>query len=169
MSEKPEKNPLLFLLVVINTIFIVFIMTRQMSITEKVSQMTAKETQVAVESGDSFQSPHLPKPKDNYTIVEYPFGDFQVNLARPRGPQRFIKLNITLIVETPLTKNLSEIINKSPTLRDEIISILNKKTPQDILKLEGREVLKNILKEHMNSKLKDDQIKRILFTRFTVS
>lgn len=138
-----------------------------MSITEKVGQLTANETNTSIDEG--FRSPHLPKAKENFTIVEYPFGDFQVNLARPSGPQRFIKLNLTLLVETPLTKNLAEIINKTPTLRDEIISILNKKTPQDILKLEGREVLKNILKQHLNSKLKDDKIKRILFTKFTVS
>ena len=167
MSEKPEKNPLLFLLIIINTIFVVYILTRQMNMVDQVSKLTASESRVVMDEG--FRSPHLPKAKENFTIVEYPFGDFQVNLARPSGPQRFIKLKLTLLVETPLTKNLSEIINKTPSLRDEIIGILNKKTPQDILKLEGREVLKNILKEHMNSKLKDDKIRRILFTRFTVS
>ena len=167
MSEKPEKNPLLFLLILINTIFMVFIMMRQMSITEKVSELTATESTSSV--SEDFRSPHIPKAKENFAIVEYPFGDFQVNLARPSGPQRFIKLKITLLVETPLTKNLAEIINKTPTLRDDIIGILNKKTPQDILKLEGREVLKNVLKEHLNQNLNDDKIKRILFTRFTVS
>ncbi|MCF8060074.1 MAG: flagellar basal body-associated FliL family protein [Bacteriovoracaceae bacterium] len=164
--SKNEKNPLLLILIIINSIVVVFILVKQFSIDETVEKMTIVETAV---SGDSFKSPHFPEAKESYTIVEYPFGNFTANLARPSGPQRFIKLTLTLLVETPLNNNLSEIINKTPSLRDEIISILNTTKPKDVLKLEGREVLKNILKEHINGKLKDDNVKRVLFTQFTIS
>jgi flagellar basal body-associated protein FliL len=165
-SKKPDKNPLLLILVMINTVIVVFVLMKQLSIDSTVDKLTVR---VSSAGQDSVKSPYFPKAKDNFTIVEYPFGNFTANLARPSGPQRFIKLKLTLLVETPLTNNLAEIINKTPTLRDQIIGILNTKEPKDILKLEGREVLKNILEEHINSKLKDDKVRDVLFTQFTVN
>ena len=100
---------------------------------------------------------------------EFPIETLTVNLARPSGPQRFITLSMVLILETPQDKPTDEMTNKIPTFRDEIIDILNTKTPQEILKLEGREVLKNIIKNHLNQSLKTDKVRRILFTQFKVS
>ncbi len=163
---KEGKNPLLFLLVLINTGFIGFIFYQQSQLGREVDTLTKKSSY----STDTTKLlPHIPKPSDGHVISTHEFGDFSVNLARPNGPQRFIKLSLTFIVETPTNNKLKEILNKSSDLRDEIITILNKLTPRDVLKREGREVLKNILKDHINGRLKDDKVRRILFTRFTVS
>ncbi len=163
---KAPKNPLLAILIIINTLIAVFLLFNQYSINDEVDKSTTKSSPPVQKP---IQSPYIPKAPEGKKIVEYPFGDFAINLARPSGPQRFIKISITLLVQTPIDKDLTEIINKTPTLRDEIISIFNNQTPQDILKLEGRGVLKNILQKHINSQLKDDEILRILFTKFTVS
>lgn len=163
---KAAKNPLLAIIVIVNTILGVYILAKQYAYDDKVIETISQSSSP---SEAPIKSPYIPEPKEGHKIVEYPFGDFSINLARPSGPQRFIKVSITLLVETPANKNLTEIINKTPALRDEIIDIFNTKTPREVLKLEGRAVLKNLLLEHFNRKLKDDHIIRVLFTKFTVS
>lgn len=149
-----------------NTGFIVFILLQQLQLGEEVDKLTQKNYD---QSASTELLPHLPKASENKVISNFELGEFSANLARPSGPQRFLKATIILIMETPRNNKLLETINKSSSIRDEVISMLNKQTPQDVLKLEGREVLKNKLKSHLNKILNDDQVKRILFTRFVVN
>lgn len=165
-ESKKNKNPLLFLLVLINTGFILFILGQQFKLGDEVDKLTRKESNFPSEAK---LLPHLPKPSENKVISNYELGDFSANLARPSGPQRFLKTTIILIIETPKNNKLLETINKSSSIRDEVIALLNKQTPRDVLKLEGRDVLKNIIKTHLNKLLKEDQVRRILFTKFTVN
>ena len=166
MSEEAPKNPLLFILVVVNSLVAFYLLSNQYDYEDKVNKLVDQSASAAEKS---FESPYIPKPKEGSNIAEYPFGNFSINLARPSGPQRFIKVDITFIVETPADNDLTEIINKTPGLRDEIIGIFNNQTPRDVLKLEGRSVLKNLLKNHINRQLKDDEVLKVLFTKFTVS
>lgn len=169
MSEsdpKKKSNPLLFLLVLVNTGFILFILTQQLKLGDEVDKLTKKSSNF---SSTANLLPHLPKPGENKVISNYDMGDFSANLARQSGPQRFLKASIILIIETPRNNKLLETINKSSSIRDEIIALLNKQSPRDVLKLEGREVLKNTIKGHLNKIMKDDQVRRILFTKFTVN
>ncbi|MEC7277630.1 MAG: flagellar basal body-associated FliL family protein [Bdellovibrionota bacterium] len=168
MSNKAPKNPLLVLLVLVNTIGALYLLQKQFSYQSEVDTAITKSKEGA--SPDSAKTlPHIPKAKAEHKIVEYPFGDFSVNLARPSGPQRFIKVTITLLVETPLKNDLTEIINKAPSLRDDIIALFNNQSPEEVLKLEGRSVLKNKIKEVINSALKDDEVLQVLFTKFMIS
>lgn len=166
MEDKKVKNPLLTILVVIITILAFSLLFKQFEIqreAEKLFEQPSSAPQGTV------TSPYFPKAKENFTVVEYPFGRFTANLARPSGPQRFLKVTMVLLVETPTNDKLKEIINNTPTLRDEIINIFNSTTPRDILKLEGREVMKNLILQHINNKLKTETIKGILFTQFVVN
>ena len=113
--------------------------------------------------------PYLPKAKSGSVIKEFNFGKFTANLAKSDGPQRYITIEVVLYIETLAGAALLEIENKKPNLRDEIISILNTRTPQEVLKLEGRGILKSLLKNHLNNDLKSDQVKELLFTKFMVN
>lgn len=166
MSEESKKNPLLALLVIINTFFMAFIFFKQMSITEVVDKITSK---APVTSSMKDELPYLPKAKAGSIIKKYSFGSFTANLARPSGPQRYITLDIVLYLETLSSSPLLEMENKKPDLRDEVIAILNTKTPKEVLKLEGRGILKSLLKNHLNGSLKSDQVKDILFVKFLVN
>lgn len=165
MENKKDKNPLLTILVVMITIGAGFLLIKQFQIQEQVDKMVEQpETKIDT----NVVSPYYPKAKENYSIVEYPFGDFTANLAHSSGPQRFLNVRMVFLMETPTNDKLREIINNAPTLRDEIINIFNTTEARDVLKLEGREVLKNLLEKHINHKLKTDQVRRILFTQFLV-
>lgn len=166
MENKKVKNPFLTILVLIITVVSFLLLFKQLEI-QKEAEKLSEDVSVVPEG--VVTSPYYPKAKENFSIVEYPFGNFTANLARPSGPQRFLKVTMVLLVETPTNDKLKEIINNTPTLRDEIINIFNTTTPNDVLKLEGREVMKNLLLKHINHKLKTDTIKGILFTQFLVS
>ena len=167
MSDQEKKNPLLALLIVINTAIVAIILFRQMGMSERVEKLTSSATTINTSSENTL--PYIPKAKPGSTIREYPFGKFTANLAKPSGPQRYITLEIVLYLETLSSKPLLEIENKKPGLRDEIISILNTRTPEEVLKLEGRGILKNLLKNHLNNQMKSDQVKELLFVNFLVN
>lgn len=166
MEDKKVKNPLLTILVMIITALAFYLLFKQFEI-QKVAEKLYEQPSSTPQG--IANSPYYPKAKENFSIVEYPFGRFTANLARPSGPQRFLKVTMVLLVETPTNDKLKEIINNTPTLRDEIINIFNTATPRDVLKLEGREVMKNLILQHINNKLKMDTIKGILFTQFLVN
>lgn len=166
MSDQEKKNPLLALLIVINTAIVAIILFKQMGMSEEVEKLTSS---IEVNTSSETALPYIPKAKPGSTIREYPFGKFTANLAKPSGPQRYITLEIVLYLETLSSKPLLEIENKKPGLRDEIISILNTRTPEEVLKLEGRGILKNLLKNHLNNQMKSDQVKELLFVNFLVN
>jgi len=166
MSNKENKNPLLTLLIIINFIAVIFIFYKQRAMDSKVDTLTTINSSSLTSTQ---KSPYLQKAKDGSIIREYNFGSFTANLARNDGPQRYLTIDVVLYLETLATAPLLEIENKKPDLRDEVLTILNTVTPQEALKLEGRGILKNLLKNHINNQLKSDQVKEILFTKFTVN
>ena len=168
-NESSKSSPLLIVLVLTNTLFVGFLLYKQSQLNELTDQVISEKTEVVESDSHSGQNSFHLEPKEGNILEEFPIESLTVNLARPSGPQRFITLSMVLILETPQDKPTDEMTNKIPTFRDEIIDILNTKTPQEILKLEGREVLKNIIKNHLNQSLKSDKVRRILFTQFKVS
>lgn len=167
MPENSKKNPILTIFLIINTSIVCFLLYKQYSIQDSVKKLTDKSS-VSLLTSDN-ELPFYPKAERGRKIIEFPFGIFTTNLARVSGPQRFMNLDITLLIESPIKSSLEEIQNLTPSLRDEVISILNNLEPKDVLKLEGREVLKDLLKNHINNKLKTDKVRRVLFTKFKVS
>ncbi len=168
-KDKDKKNPLLTLLIITNTVFVIFILFKQVSISDRVEKVTSPDSATSFSSKPEL--PFLPKAKKGSIIKKYSFGAFTANLARESGPQRYITIEVTLYIETLSSAQLQllEIENRKSVLRDDVISILNSMTPQDILKLEGRSLLKNLIKDHLNTQLKSDHVKELLFTKFLVS
>lgn len=168
MSDKENKNPLLFTLVVINTIVVGYLLFQQSKLSKLADEVVGVQTAPAPQLTQGQNKFEL-RPKPGNIIQEFPIQTITANLARSDGPQRFITLTMVFVLETPRDKATDEMTNKMPTFRDEIIDILNTRTPDEVLKLEGRGVLKNLIERHLNGKLKTDRVRRILFTGFKVS
>jgi len=62
----------------------------------------------------------------------------------------------------------NEIGNRRSQLRDIVISTMSAKTSEDLRTPEGKEALKQELKERINSVLAKGQIARVYFTEFAV-
>jgi flagellar protein FliL len=102
-------------------------------------------------------------PKENVPTAIHKMEPFLVNLADP-GQLRYLK--VTLHVETPLKGEEYE--KRLPQLRDSVLSILSSKFFKDILTSEGKNVLREEIKEKMNQLLVETKVRNIYFTEFVI-
>jgi flagellar basal body-associated protein FliL len=172
MNEEEKElsiSPLILLLIVSNTFLVGYLLYQQRKLSSLTDSIITKKNEHQMVEQQKGQNSIELTPKKDFIIETFPMKSITANLSRPNGPQRFITIEMVFMIETPQSKPAEEITNKMTNFRDEIINILNTLSPQDVLKLEGREVLKNKLKMHMNQNLIDDKVKRILFVQFKVS
>jgi flagellar FliL protein len=95
-------------------------------------------------------------------------GDFLVNLADTEEA-RYVSTRIELEQNFGSHPEFgNEIGNRKSQLRDLIISVLSSKTSREMRTPEGKESLKQELKERINSVLAKGQIARVYFTGFAV-
>ncbi len=92
-----------------------------------------------------------------------PLETFIVNLAGSKG-RRVAKVNIEL--ELKGEKAAEEIDKRKAQIRDIIIIILSSKTYEEVSTREGRDSLKNEIKDTINSFLVQGKISNVLFTEF---
>lgn len=92
---------------------------------------------------------------------------FTVNLAQGDGPRRYVRLNAVLKLSE--NSEVSEVEARKPQIRDTIISILNSKRPEDILKRDGKLYLKQEIKSAINSFLIDGKIVDIFYVGFQIN
>lgn len=96
-------------------------------------------------------------------IHMFPIETMIVNLS-DRGS--FLKVTIELSVETE--EDVKELTEKLPKIKDSLISVLGARTSDQILKPDGRDVLKTELKEALNTALKSEIITDLFFTEFII-
>jgi len=110
--------------------------------------------------------------REEYTImyessrVKYmvPLGeDLVVNLADPTG-RRFIRLNLTLVVDAPETQE--EILRRKPQVRDVVIKIFRTKTVDKIREEEGIFNIRNEIITAINKMLPTGEVMDVFFTEF---
>ncbi len=92
-----------------------------------------------------------------------PMETFLVNLSGNRG-NKVLKVNMELEVEGE--KIADEIDKRKPQIRDIIIILLSSKTYAQLSTTEGKEFLRDEIKDTVNSFLTKGKIKRVLFTEF---
>ncbi len=92
-----------------------------------------------------------------------PLETFLVNLSGSRG-RKLLKVNMELEVEGE--KVQEEIEKRKPQVRDIIIILLSSKTYGQISSAEGKEFLKEEVRDTVNSFLTKGKIKRVMFTEF---
>lgn len=92
-----------------------------------------------------------------------PLETFIVNLAGSKG-RRIAKVNIEL--ELKGDHAAEEIDKRKAQIRDIIIIIISSKTYEEVSSREGRDGLKNEIKDTINSFLVQGKISNVLFTEF---
>lgn len=96
-----------------------------------------------------------------------PLEGFTVNLAQGDGPRRFVKLNTVLKFSKDSKKE--EFEARKPQIKDTIISLLNSKRAEDLLKKEGKAYLKEEIKSAINSFLVDGQVIDVYYIGFQIN
>lgn len=172
ISENPKPksssgpNPLISALVLLNTVLIAAIgyfqytshqqMANQPSIQDIVrAEMMAGEEGLL--AGEAVREDGILFPLDTFTA----------NLAQGDGPRRFIRLNAVL--KFSLNSSESEFRSRQPQIRDAIISILNSKRPDDLLRAEGKNYLKEEIKSAINSFFIDGEVIDVFYIGFQIS
>ena len=99
--------------------------------------------------------------------ILFPLTAFTANLAQGDGPRRYVRLDAVLKFSKDSKE--AEFKARQPQIRDVIISILNSKRPEDLLKLEGKEYLKEEIKTAINSFLIDGHVVDVYYVGFQVN
>ncbi len=97
----------------------------------------------------------------------YPLEPFTANLAQGDGPRRFIRISLVLKFNKEAKKE--EVDARKPQISDTIISMLNAKKPEELLKKEGKEYLKEEVKTSINNFLVDGQVTDIYYVGFQIN
>ncbi len=93
---------------------------------------------------------------------------FTVNLSTPGSAiSRFVRVNIS--VEVPNDEVEGEFGQKMPQVRNTIIDLFNSKRPADLATVEGKETLKEEIKNALNGFLVTGKVKGVFFTNFVVT
>jgi flagellar FliL protein len=93
---------------------------------------------------------------------------FTVNLSTPGTVNpKFVRVNIS--VEVPTSETENEVQQKMPQVRNTIIDLFNSKRPTDLVTAEGRDYLKEEIRNAMNSFMVSGRVKSVFFTNFAVS
>lgn len=90
---------------------------------------------------------------------------FVVNIGGD-GYARFLKLKIELEADSPETRQ--ELEARRPQVRDTTILLLSSKRLADIGEFEGKALLKDDIRERIDSILVDGHVESVLFTEFVV-
>tara|TARA_Y100000780_G_scaffold231442_1_gene256905 strand:+ start:8245 stop:8787 length:543 start_codon:yes stop_codon:yes gene_type:complete len=92
-----------------------------------------------------------------------PLETFLVNLAGTRGG-KLMKINMSLEVGNDEVQ--AEIEKRKPQIRDIILILLSSKTYDQVSNREGKDILRDEIRNTVNSFLTKGQVKRVLFTEF---
>ncbi len=100
---------------------------------------------------------------DSFVGKIIPLETFMVNLSGSKG-KKVAKVNMEIELDSP--KLAEEIAKRNPQIRDYINMILSTKTYEEVSTQEGKNNLKNEIKDTLNSFLVQGKIKKIYFTEF---
>ncbi len=165
-----SKNPLLLLIVLLNTILMGAIAFFQFqSLEEKRNTKSVEEIVKAVLNEGTDEAEKLGKTGEAKEISGklLSLEPFTANLSQGEGPRRYLRLNAVLRFSSD--SNEEEFSSRTPQMRDVIISTLNSKRPEDLLKSEGKLYLKEELKSAINSFLINGKVEDIYYVGFQIN
>jgi flagellar FliL protein len=175
------KNPLLIVLVLVNTLAVCAIGFFQFQNHKKLNSVTTAadvmqqqaegahggggEAAASGENGGGAPagSGHAVKA-DGFM---YPIDPFTANLAQGEGPKRYIRISLVLKFTKDTKKE--EVDSRKPQISDAIISMLNAKKPEELLKREGKDYLKEEIKTAINNFMIDGHLEDIYYVGFQIN
>lgn len=92
---------------------------------------------------------------------------FTVNLSTPGSvTPKFVRVNVSL--EVPTDEAEAEVTVKMPQVRNTIIDLFNSKRPGDMATAEGRDYLKEEIRNAINGFMSSGKVKGVFFTNFAL-
>ncbi len=160
-APAPSKPLLLYILVIINMAvvggvgFMVF----------KANQARSHQTTVdeVVEGAKKDNEEDKAKEEKEFVGKTIPLETFLINLSGSQG-RKLLKVNMELEVEGDKTPE--EIEKRKAAVRDMILLILSSKRYEDVSTKDGKDRLRDEIKEQLNRVLKKGLVKQVLFTEF---
>ena len=164
------KNPLVALLLVLNMIamgVVAFFQYRFMQMEAARPDLTQllreKDAPPANPEAEGEQKTNDVVKKENLLPLE----TFTVNLLQGDGPRRFARMDAVLKMSDEAKP--AEFEARKPQIRDTIISVLNTKRPEDLLKKEGKQFLKEEIKAAINAFLVDGKVEDVYYIGFQIN
>ena len=167
-----SKNPLLTLLMMVNIIAmgtVAYFQWRFMDMEAKrpdLTQLLKEKDSPVTGTGEASGEEKTVEVVKKENLL--PLDSFTVNLAQgDTGPRRYVRLDVVLKMSEDA--KAPEFEARKPQIRDTIISILNTKRPDDLLKKEGKSYLKEEIKASINSFLVDGRVEDIYYISFQIN
>lgn len=182
------KNPLLVVLVLVNTLAVCAIGFFQFQNHKKLNSVTTAadvmQQQLAggehAEGGGEAAGGEHGAPAGEHGApaaggassvktdgLMYPIDPFTANLAQGEGPKRYIRISLVLKFTKDTKKE--EVDSRKPQISDAIISMLNAKKPEELLKREGKDYLKEEIKTAINNFMIDGHLEDIYYVGFQIN
>lgn len=111
------------------------------------------------------------KEKKHVPTVEMPLGEFVVNLA-DTGTVRYLKADIVLEVAGEAKSGghggHGESSGPDAKIRDAVIEVLSSKHFEELVKPDGKEVLKKDIIKSVNKRLNGSEVVEVYFSEFAM-
>lgn len=160
-----KEKPILFIILSVFNILVVLGVGAMLYLGKKKQEHATTIDQVV--EGEKQQQDK--EATDDPFIGEFiPIETFFVNLAGSRGG-KIARVTLELEVEQKSAEVTEEIERRKPQIRDIIIIILSSKTYEQIAEREGKDNLREEIKNRLNSFLTRGKIKSVLFTEFLLN
>ncbi len=183
-SGSSDKNPLLVITLILNTVLmgaVAFLLWQNhkaassiTTVQDVLSSSQAEDASRAAalaaseEEKEKLKKSGKEPPKSpDFGGKLFPLQSFSANLAQGDGPRRFIRLEPVLKFSSDAKDE--ELEARKPQIRDKIISILNSKRPEDLLKAEGKTYLKEEIKAAINSFLINGRAIDVYYVGFQIN
>jgi flagellar FliL protein len=190
-SAASGKNPLLVVLVLVNTLAVCAIGFFQFQNHKKLNSVTTaadvmqQEIAGGEHGGAEAGGEHGAAPAGEHGApagehgaagaapavktdgLMYPIDPFTANLAQGEGPKRYIRISLVLKFTKDTKKE--EVDSRKPQISDAIISMLNAKKPEELLKREGKDYLKEEIKTAINNFMIDGHLEDIYYVGFQIN
>lgn len=162
------QNPLLTIIIVLNTVLIGAVgyfqlrLHKQFSEQPDIRDLVRSEMKAQEVAADQDATGEAKKDDG----ILFPLQGFTANLAQGDGPRRYIR--VQLVLQFSSSSNEEEFKGRRPQIRDSIISILNSKRPEELSRPEGKDYLKEEIKSAINTFLVDGSVTDVFFVSFQI-
>lgn len=162
-APKSKSSILLYIMLFINMAvivgvgFLIYSSKKKPADEHKLDQVIEGEHQAQSEES---------KKTEEFLGTMVPLEMFLVNLSGAEGSRL---LKVVLELEVDNDKVQEEIEKRKPQIRDIIIIILSSKTYGIVSSQEGKESLREEIRDTLNSFLTRGKVKRVLFTEFILN
>ena len=177
-ESAPPKGGKLKLIIIIAAVLVIgggaaayFLFFKAPATTEEVEPAEGEEVEpdegeeVEPDEGGKEGETTKTTPKLKEGII-FPLEHFIVNVNDSSGSIRYLKIEIKLELEN--SDMQAEVENRSPKIRDSVVTILTNKSVDDVSDTKGKQKLKEEIRARINSFLTLGKIQEVYFTDFII-